>query len=143
MQYDGDEADEDQNGRIPMVIVGNKLELCDTQSGTISERVVQTSEAREFARKNGRIGYYETSAKTDIGVKEMMDYIMENAYQGRLRRQKQKNEILAQQQPGVMKYFTLKTRINKRSSFPLDPSQHKDDAATAKGGKKPKKKCKC
>ena len=87
MGKNDDEADEDQNGRIPMVIVGNKLDLCDTESGTISERVVQTSEAREFARKNGGMAYYETSAKTDIGVKEMMDYIMENTYQLHFRKQ--------------------------------------------------------
>ena len=27
------------------------------------------------------MGYYETSAKEDIGVKDMMEYIMEQTYQ--------------------------------------------------------------
>ena len=83
---DGDEED-DQNGRVPMVIIGNKLDLCDAESGH-SERVVQTSDARDYARNNGGIAYYETSAKLDVGVREMMDYIMENTYQEYIRRQK-------------------------------------------------------
>ena len=42
------DEDSDQDGRVPMVVVGNKLDLCN-ECGD-SERVVSTEEARDFAR---------------------------------------------------------------------------------------------
>ena len=43
------------------------------------------------------MGYYETSAKEDIGVKEMMEYIMEQTYQQYLiRRRKEAEEDAAE-----------------------------------------------
>lgn len=64
---------------MPHVIVGNKLDLCPQL------RVIEENEARNFAYNNG-MSYFETSAKTDIGVKEMMETIMEQTYLAKRRR---------------------------------------------------------
>ena len=55
--------------------MGNKLDLAAEQ------RVVDEHEARSYASdpSNG-MSYFETSAKSDIGVKEMMQSIMEQTY---------------------------------------------------------------
>ena len=71
---------ESQSVCVPMVIVGNKLDLCKEESNSTNEREVETSQANEFARANGGLAYFETSAKDDIGIEQMMDYIMELTY---------------------------------------------------------------
>ena len=55
-------------------------------------RTVAAEDARNFARSNQNMGYYETSAKEDIGVKEMMEYIMEQTYQQYLIRKRKEAE---------------------------------------------------
>ena len=55
---------------VPMVLVGNKLDICDT------ERVVETSEAERLARAY-RMSYFETSAKTGEGLEALMSDIFE------------------------------------------------------------------
>ena len=64
-----------------MVLVGNKLDLCNPDRPSGSMRQVDTEVAQEFADKQG-IQYFETSARLekDGGVKEMMDSIMEDTY---------------------------------------------------------------
>mmetsp|Transcript_25301 Transcript_25301/g.31676 ORF Transcript_25301/g.31676 Transcript_25301/m.31676 type:complete len:86 (+) Transcript_25301:417-674(+) len=73
-----------------MVVVGNKVDLCDGEDR--NERVVDGTEARDFARSKGNMGYFETSAKDDIGVRPMMEYIMEQTYQAWLVRKRQEEE---------------------------------------------------
>ena len=63
---------------IPLVLVGNKLDLCDPDSAD-NARQVEAESAQELATSYN-MAYFETSAKEDIGVKEMMEYIMEQTY---------------------------------------------------------------
>ena len=39
--------------------------------------MVQVEEAHNFVKSDQNMAYFETSAKEDIGVNEMMEYIME------------------------------------------------------------------
>ena len=61
---------------IPMVLAGNKLDLCDTLgTGGRDNRKVSKKEAQQFANCH-RINYYETSAKDGRGISELMEDIM-------------------------------------------------------------------
>ena len=60
----------DKPDTFPFVIIGNK---CDKY-----ERAVQNEEAQEFA-KSKNLGYFETSAKEDIGIKDAFEYIVDKA----------------------------------------------------------------
>lgn len=57
---------------IAKVLVGNKLDL--EQS-----RVVSTSEAKKIAAEHG-MEYFETSARDNINIQEVMQYIMGKVY---------------------------------------------------------------
>jgi GTPase SAR1 family protein len=57
---------------IAKVLVGNKLDL-------EQNRVVSTSEAKKIASEHG-MEYYETSARDNINVQEVLQYIMGKVY---------------------------------------------------------------
>lgn len=57
---------------IAKVLVGNKLDL-------EQNRVVSTSEARKIASEHG-MEYFETSARDNINVQEVLQYIMGKVY---------------------------------------------------------------
>ena len=83
--------EEDPDDLVPHVIVGNKLDLCPQL------RVIEENEARNFAQvENNGMSYFETSAKTDIGVKEMMETIMEQTYLAKRRRDANSLEEVSQ-----------------------------------------------
>ena len=61
---------------LPKVLVGNKVDLADAQG----QRAVLKSEALKIANEHG-IQYFETSAKENINIKELMQYIMSQVYE--------------------------------------------------------------
>ena len=84
----------DQTGRagaepIPVVLVGNKLDLANA-----GERAVEKNTAQEYADQNG-MTYHETSAKENIGVDELMKDIQDKTY----KHVKAIHEKLKQNQP--------------------------------------------
>jgi GTPase SAR1 family protein len=58
---------------IAKVLVGNKLDL-------EGERVVSKSEAQKIAQEHG-MSYFETSAKDNINIQEVMQHIMDKVYE--------------------------------------------------------------
>ena len=58
-----------------MVLVGNKLDLADEDNG----REVNQQIAEDFARQSN-MQYFETSAKTDTGVNELMTHMFGITY---------------------------------------------------------------
>ena len=60
--------------KTPFVLVGTKIDLRDGDKPCISEE-----EGRSFAADVGAVGYFECSAKTDTGVRQMFDNICEIA----------------------------------------------------------------
>lgn len=58
---------------IAKVLVGNKLDL-------ESERVVSKSEAQKIAQEHG-MAYFETSAKDNINIQEVLYHIMDKVYE--------------------------------------------------------------
>ena len=63
-----EEADESIGMRVPMVCVGNKIDLPD--------RAVPSDEAKEWAESQG-FYYMESSAKTGVGVADMFHVLSE------------------------------------------------------------------
>ena len=63
----------ENNDKIPIVLFGNKCDL-------VEKREVKEKEAQEFA-KNNNLTYFETSAKSNINVKEGFTKIAEDAYE--------------------------------------------------------------
>ena len=61
--------------KLPMVLVGNKLDLADEDNG----REVNQQIAEDFARQSN-MQYFETSAKTDTGVNELMTHMFGITY---------------------------------------------------------------
>jgi len=57
---------------IAKVLVGNKLDL-------EAERVVSKSEAQKIANEHG-MEYFETSAKNNHNIQEVMQHIMDKVY---------------------------------------------------------------
>lgn len=57
---------------IAKVLVGNKLDL-------EQDRVVPTAEARKLATEHG-MEYFETSARDNINIQEVLQYIMGKVY---------------------------------------------------------------
>lgn len=60
---------------LPKVLVGNKVDLAEG-----GDRVVERSEARKLAEDHG-IVYFETSAKENINIKELMMHIFSEVYE--------------------------------------------------------------
>ncbi len=91
---------------LPMVIVGNKLDLCETNdSGEANvecdnQRAVNPDLARQLATDYG-ITYFETSAKADLGVRDLMDHIFAKTLE-------YKKKKLAEEDQSLPKPFPLK-----------------------------------
>ena len=66
------ETIKEENGKIPIVLFGNKCDLAE-------QRKVSEEEAKRFADQHG-IPYFETSAKDNINLQEGFDKITEDAY---------------------------------------------------------------
>ena len=62
------EADESIGARVPMIVVGNKIDLPD--------RMVSPEEAKQWAEERGFL-YMESSAKTGEGVADMFTVLAE------------------------------------------------------------------
>ena len=58
-----------------MVLVGNKLDLCEGVENGENQRMVSKMAAEAFATAND-MHYFETSAKDGTGVQELMDDVM-------------------------------------------------------------------
>lgn len=63
---------------IPKVLVGNKVDLAEADGG--SQRAVLKSEALKVAVEH-EIEYFETSAKEDVNIREMVQSIMKHVYE--------------------------------------------------------------
>jgi GTPase SAR1 family protein len=57
---------------ISKVLVGNKVDLEE-------KRVITKSEAQKIAQEHG-MDYFETSAKENINIQEVINYIQERVY---------------------------------------------------------------
>ena len=65
-------VEEHAGSNVNSILIGNKIDLED-------ERVVTEEEARHFANKF-KIKYFETSAKTNIGIQEAIHELMKQVY---------------------------------------------------------------
>ena len=82
------------------------MDLCE--GAEPSERVVSTEEAETFSQQHaGGAHYFETSAKEDSGVTEMMAHIFEETYQA----YRGRNPL-------------EKSMARKQESFKLIPDRH-------------------
>ena len=61
----------------PVVIAGNKVDLVD-------QVAVTTENARAFAQQH-QMNYHETSAKTGLGVEEMIQDVLTKVYHHKIR----------------------------------------------------------
>lgn len=62
---------------FPFVVLGNKADLADGNSGSL--RQVSGSKAKAWCASKGDIPYYETSAKSAINVEQAFQTIAKNA----------------------------------------------------------------
>lgn len=74
---------------LPKVLVGNKVDLADGPQGL---RAVLKSEAAKMASEHG-IQYFETSAKENLNVKELMQFIMSQVYDNMYGLQQAQDEL--------------------------------------------------
>ena len=98
-----DSIDTHAKPNIQKVLIGNKIDLAD-------ERKVSHTEAKNLADEH-ELPYFETSAKEDKNVREVMHYIMEKVYHTTLKAESEK------------------TREEVRGSHltPTEPPETKDD----------------
>ncbi len=59
---------------IAKVLVGNKMDM-------EADRIVSTAEAKKIATEH-HLEYFETSAKDNINIQEVMEYIMNQVFEG-------------------------------------------------------------
>lgn len=64
---------------LVICLVGNKVDLCDEESEE-DKRAVGTEEARSYAAEQGLL-FYEVSAKSGLGVKQIFQSIGEKLYE--------------------------------------------------------------
>ena len=67
-----EEVKEHADPEIVIMLVGNKLDLCEQKP---AERRVSTERAMEFARENNLL-FMETSAFTDINVRDVFELLV-------------------------------------------------------------------
>ena len=79
-----DSIDNHAKPNIQKVLIGNKIDLED-------ERKILTSEAQKLADDHG-IPYFETSAKLDKNVSQVIKFIMGQVYESSLRAAEEKEE---------------------------------------------------
>ena len=63
---------------LPKVLVGNKVDLADANSQ--EHRAVMKSEALKLASEHD-ISYFETFAKENLNITELMQHIMSKVYE--------------------------------------------------------------
>jgi small GTP-binding protein len=68
---------------LPKVLVGNKVDLADANSQEL--RAVMKSEAIKLASEHD-ISYFETSAKENLNITELMQHIMSKVYENLYRK---------------------------------------------------------
>ena len=61
---------------IAKVLVGNKIDLEE-------DRVISKQEATKIAQEHG-MDYFETSARDNVNIQELLQYIMEKVYENML-----------------------------------------------------------
>jgi Rab family protein len=71
-----EEVKEHADPEIVIMLVGNKLDLCEQKP---AERRVSTERAMEFARENNLL-FMETSAFTDINVRDVFELLVQEIY---------------------------------------------------------------
>jgi len=59
-------------GKMPCILVENKADLLD------KDEINNTQELEEFAEYNGYDGFFMTSTKTGLNIKEAVDYLIDN-----------------------------------------------------------------
>lgn len=72
-----DEVREHAEPEIVIMLVGNKLDLCESEP---AERKVAHEYASDFANKNGLL-FMETSAILDMNVRDCFEYLVQEIYQ--------------------------------------------------------------
>ena len=103
-------------GRLPCLLVENKVDLLDDQD-------LENSELHAFAQNNGFCGSFRTSAKAGINISESMEYLIKTIIKRMEDMQSKGNEV-----------FTT-----DRKSVALDPEKH--NTATATKRKKDRDGC--
>ena len=71
-----DEVKEHAEPEIVIMLVGNKLDLCEVQP---AERKVSREYAADYAKKNGLL-FMETSAIQDLNVRDCFEYLVQEIY---------------------------------------------------------------
>ena len=71
-----EEVKEHAEPDIVIILVGNKLDICEKQP---SERKVSYERAEEFANQNGLL-FRETSAFTDINVRDVFEVLVQEIF---------------------------------------------------------------
>lgn len=81
-----EEVKEHAEPDIVIMLVGNKLDLCEKNP---MERRVSTERAMEFARDNNLL-FMETSAFTDVNVRDVFELLVQEIYNVKSREQQPK-----------------------------------------------------
>ena len=97
-----EEVKEHAEPDIVIMLVGNKLDICEKQP---SERKVSYDRAEEFARENN-IHFRETSAYTDHNVRDVFEVLVQEIYNVKSRedasaRKNQGGKRLVHQDPSI------------------------------------------
>lgn len=71
-----EEVKEHAEPDIVIMLVGNKLDICEKQP---HERRVSTERAMEFARENNLL-FMETSAYADVNVRDVFELLVQEIY---------------------------------------------------------------
>ena len=71
-----EEVKEHAEPDIVIMLVGNKLDMCEKNP---ADRKVSSGTAEEFARQNGLL-FMETSAFTDINVRDAFETLVQEIY---------------------------------------------------------------
>lgn len=71
-----EEVKEHAEPDIVIMLVGNKLDICEKNP---LERKVSSERAMEFAKQNGLL-FMETSAFTDINVRDVFETLVQEIY---------------------------------------------------------------
>jgi GTPase SAR1 family protein len=84
---------------LPKVLVGNKVDLADSNDQKL--RATARSEALKIAAEH-EIQYFETSAKENINVNEVMQHIMSKVYENLYKKNKEEEEGKPSIKPSVI-----------------------------------------
>jgi Rab family protein len=86
-----EEVKEHAEPDIVIMLVGNKLDICEK---TPSERKVSNERAEDFAKENNLL-FMETSAYTDINVRDVFEMLVQEIYNV-----KSREDLVARNQGG-------------------------------------------